>query len=480
MVGIFSTRQPAFALPASGSLALAFGNSISDIQVGLSQWFDTVCANYGWVPMARNMLFNPEFEGGVSAWTTTAGTLVRDTGVVLAGTGSGKLSCNSGGVAPYTSPFNGALDAQGDAGGVRLGIQASYWYRVSCLMRVPSGNTANSGVLYMTSKVGAGAYVNSTMATCAADSTTRTISTIYQMPAGITEAFMRVQSNDTTLNHFISFDNVNLERFAADPTGLPLGTYGHYNNRAAITGTILQNNDATANNGRDNRAARVDAYVPDIVFVMYSENDLYYTAGAGAVTPITLATWRTNLNSVLGSIHTNLPNAKIVVLGSSRTTWQFQGGAATVAIATAGSAYTTDPTPVFSASSGGSGATGTTTRSGNTVLSVAVTAAGVGYHVGDAVTFTGGGGSGATGTIASLTNGIPPFSAVDMDDAVQQMNNIAKQETRNVGGLFIPLRQLMNDDMVQTPANTNGKHPTITGGMRQIASIVIAALDGGI
>jgi len=353
MTGLSSV--PPFSLPGPGAVALAYGNSISDLSAGLGDWFTALCHRYGWIRANSNMIPNGNFENDATyqvyqmQWTTPVGTLSLDTTQGKFGSSSGKLAPNSP-TAPYTSPFNAIIhDPAGDvsAGIPTNAMKPGITYVFSVWVYLPTGTTAAPYLQFLDRLTTdpAGVYGISV----SAPASLTTLNTWQQLSVTRTvrgpipaEAFVRVVYPETSGNasKAIWIDGAMLEA-ASGPTyqtnPQPSSTTQFFDNatRAAISGSELQNlilqtdrgnslstyiyNNGIIEQSASNIAgfqARVAAIAPDIVFVMYSTNDLYrWQSVANPATPTTsLITWR---NAVTSLSTVTSPNPSPQLTGSS-------------------------------------------------------------------------------------------------------------------------------------------------------------------
>lgn len=350
---VYNSRSRKFAPPASGSKAILFSNSKGDTAGGLGQWFDTICNTNGWIPQNRNQISNGGFERtGTAGWQglSPGGTIARVTGAGNTHNGSaGAGQLFYAGATPasvFASPYNPAatswgVDTSPDTNGMRLGMVGGMTYTLSAWMMTPGSGAsqapANSFYVAAYTRIGAGSYVQTNGNTVANDGAFHQSSVTFAVPLGATEAFVRVFFVATNATAYVLFDDCQLERVAG-PMGTTPTAYGDYYTRAAISGSYLQNNDAAfmpwaspyntiKSDAYDTLAPRVYPFTPDIVFMQYNINDLYYTAAAGATTPTSVTTWRACIAAILAAIKANLPNAKVVVLGASNTIFPFTGNA---------------------------------------------------------------------------------------------------------------------------------------------------------
>jgi hypothetical protein len=171
----------------------------------------------GWVESRRrtlgpvlrtNLATNPSAEAASTAgFTASAVTLSRST--EWAATGVASLQTVSTG-----ANANCYATVGGDGGGLRLGMQAGRTYTVSATVQTPAALTgalhANARRIVFFYRTSAGAYVSAVSAAGPLTGAGR-VSLTVAIPAGATEAFIRLMNGSPTAGEIVRWDAVLVE-----------------------------------------------------------------------------------------------------------------------------------------------------------------------------------------------------------------------------------------------------------------------------
>ena len=212
-IGYASNKGTTYQVTVSGSTYCVTGtngktsykisNATPDPQAG-------GCAGHGvgGQNAVVNLATNPGIEGTTSNLNASRVSLVRSSTWKATGSYSVQATPND---AANSDSF---IALAGDTGGMRLGMQASKTYTISVRQNVPTTLTgtldARAGKVQAYYKVGTGGYSAFTSSAGGSTAGERTITLTFSLPAGTTEAFIRLYHGGRTGSGIMYYDSIML------------------------------------------------------------------------------------------------------------------------------------------------------------------------------------------------------------------------------------------------------------------------------
>ena len=154
-----------------------------------------------------NLITNPSVESGTATWAVYNASITSSNSWSLSGT-------NSALITPTAASNDSFTAVGGDTGALRQGMEAGKTYTVSATIYLPAPQAGSVSSyarrIVVFTKVGTAAYA-ATVSAIAPNATGATrLSHTFTLPAGATEAFIRLYNGASLNNGVVSWDSVML------------------------------------------------------------------------------------------------------------------------------------------------------------------------------------------------------------------------------------------------------------------------------